>query len=146
VVDLLPRLEARLGRIVDALQSSAGPGVPIVGMTYHNPFLGLWGLVPGGRLLAHANQRVWALMNAGLASAFSDAGASVADVAKTFQVDNFSDTVVVRSRGRIPVNVALACRWTWFCSKRYFGDPHPNKAGYRKIAGTFSRQLRGLLS
>jgi len=144
VVDLLPRLQTRLTRIVDALAAEA-PGVPIVAMTYYDPFLGLWGLVPGGRHLARVDQRAWAVFDAGLATAYGDAGAAVADVAATFRIDDFTDTVVVPGRGRIPVNVALACRWTWFCSPEFFGDPHPNRIGYMKVARTFDRELQGLL-
>jgi lysophospholipase L1-like esterase len=144
-VDLMPRLAARLTRIVDALRTAAGPGVPIVGMTYYDPFLGLWGLVPGGRALAHAAQRAWAVFGEGVATAYEDAGATVADVARTFHIDDFDDTVLVPGRGRIPLNAALACRWTWFCSARFFGDPHANRTGYRRIAHTFERELEALL-
>ncbi len=144
-VDLLPRRQARLTYIVDALRAAAGPDVPIVGMTYYNPLLGFWGLVPGGRALARANQRAWAVFNAGLATAYGDAGAAVADVAATFRIDDFTDTVVVPGRGRLPVNVALACGWTWFCSTKFAGDPHANRKGYRKIADTFYQELQGLL-
>jgi hypothetical protein len=144
-VDLRPRLKKRLTRIVDALRSAAGPGVPIAAMTYYNPFLGVWDLVPGGHALARADQRAWSVLNAGLATAYEDAGATVADVAATFRIDDFTDTVEVPGGGRIPVNVALACKWTWFCSKRFFPDVHANRIGYRKIARTFQRELRGLL-
>ncbi len=142
--DLGPRLADRVGQIVDAL-SAAAPGVPIVGMNYYNPFLGLWGLVPGGRALAHADQRAWTVFNQALESAYVGAGAEVADVARTFRIDDFEDTVFVPGRGRIPVNVALACRWTWFCSERTFTDPHANRTGYRRIAHTFERELAPLL-
>ena len=142
--DLLPRLQTRLTHIVDAL-AVAGPDVPIVGMTYYDPLLGFWGLVPGGRALARADQRVWTDLNATFATAYTDAGATVADVAATFRIDDFTDTIVVPGRGPLPVNVALTCRWTWFCSPRFAGDPHPNRTGYRKIARTFDRELQGLL-
>ena len=95
------RLQARLTGIIDAL-TAAGPGVPIVGMTYYNPLLGFWGLVPGGRALARADQRAWVVLNAGLATAYDDAGATVADVAASFRIDDFTDTVVVPGRGRYP--------------------------------------------
>ena len=144
-VDLLPRLQSRLTRIVDALGTAAGPSVPIVAMTYYNQFLGLWGLIRGGRHLARADQRVWALLNAAFVTAYGDAGVTVADVAATFRIDDFKNTVVVPGRGRIPVNVALTCRWTWFCSAKFFPDVHPNRTGYRKIARTFARELQGLL-
>ena len=85
------------------------------------------------------------MLNAGFATAYGNAGATVADVAATFRIDDFTDTVVVPGRGRLPVNVAIACRWTWFCSTRFAGDPHANRTGYRKIAHTFDRELRTLL-
>lgn len=143
-VDLRPGLKSRLMHIVDAL-GTAAPGVPIVGMTYHDPFLGFWGLVPGGHALARADLRALSVLNAGLTTAYEDAGAAVADVAATFRIDDFTDTVVVPGRGAIPVNVARACGWTWFCSPKFFGDPHPNWKGYKKVAHTFQRELRGLL-
>ncbi len=143
-VDLLPRLQTRLTHIVDAL-AAAGPDVPIVAMTYHDPLLGFWGLVPGGRALARANQRVWAMLTTTFATAYSDAGATVADVAATFRIDDFTDIIVVPGRGPLPANVALTCQWTWFCTPRFAGDPHPNPTGYRKIAETFELELRSLL-
>ena len=143
-VEQSPRQQSRLTHIVDAL-ATAGPGVPIVAMTYYNPLLGFWGLVPGGRSLAHADQRVWSVMNTGLATAYAAAGATVADVAATFRIDDFTDTVRVPGRGRIPVNVALACKWTWFCSTKHPFDFHANATGYMKIAHTFHHELRSLL-
>lgn len=143
--DLAPRLEDRLTQIVDALSSAADPGVPILGMNYYNPFLGLWGLVPGGRFLAHADQRAWTVFNQALATAYAGAGATVVDVATRFHIDDFDTTVVVPGRGRIPLNVAIACRWTWFCSERFFGDPHADRTGYRRIARVFERELEPLL-
>lgn len=142
--DLLPRLQTRLTRIVDAL-TTAAPGVPIVAMNYYDPLLGFWGLVPGGRALARANQRVWADFNAASTDAYTAAGASIADVAATFQIDDFTDTVVVPGRGELPVNVALTCEWTWFCTPKFAGDVHANATGYRKIADTFEQELDALL-
>lgn len=142
--DERPRLRTRLANILDAL-AMAAPGVPIVGMTYYDPFLGLWGLVPGGYKLAKADHRVMNLLNAALETVYGDAGVPVADMATTFRTDDFTDTVIVPGRGRLPLNVALACRWTWFCTTKYFFDPHPNWMGYKRIARTFGRKLRGLV-
>ena len=61
------------------------------------------------------------------------------------EIDEFDETVRVPGRGRIPVNVAIACRWTWFCSERYPTDPHANRVGYRRIGGTFEREVLSLL-
>lgn len=143
--EVAPKIGDRVTQIVDALSSAAGPGVPIVGMNYYNPFLGLWGLVPGGRHLARADQRAWVVFNGELEAAYADAGAPVADVASRFRIDDFDETVDVEGRGPLPVNVALACRWTWFCSELYAGDPHANRTGYRRIAGTFESELVPLL-
>jgi lysophospholipase L1-like esterase len=145
-VGLLPTLQARVTHIVEALDTAAGGTAPIVGMTYYDPLLGLWGLVPGGRAVARADQRAWSVFNAGLASAYRTAGAAVADVSKTFRTHDFWDTTVVPGRGRLPVNVARVCTWTWFCSPRFFTDFHANPTGYRKIATTFERKLKSLMT
>jgi lysophospholipase L1-like esterase len=142
--DVLPRLQTRLTRIVDALQA-AGPDVPIVAMNYYDPLLGFWGLVPGGRALARADQRTWTMLNDTFATAYTDARVTVADVAATFRIDDFTDTIVVPGRGALPANVALTCTWTWFCTPRFPGDPHTNPTGYRKIAETFEQALQALV-
>jgi len=142
--ELRPGLKHLVRAIVDTL-ATAAPGVPIVGMKYYDPFLGLWGLIPGGRALAHADQRAWTVFNDALASAYEHAGVTVADVAATFRIDDFDHTVAAPGQGRVPVNVALACRWTWFCSAKHTFDVHANRTGYRKIATTFHRVLKPLL-
>lgn len=100
---------------------------------------------PGGVISRGIDQRAFDTLNEGLATTYRHAGVTVADVARTFQIDNFAETVVVQGRGRLPVNVALTCRWTWFCSERHLGDPHPNRIGYARIAHTFYRELRAVL-
>lgn len=139
-----PRLQKRVELIASSLRAAAGPLVPILGMTYHNPFLGFWGLVPGGRAIARADQAEWVEFNAGLAAAHESGGATLVDVAATFRTDDFETIVVVPGRGELPVNVANACRWTWFCSSEFFGDPHANNTGYRRIARTFIQVLGDL--
>ena len=142
--DERPHLKKRLVNILDAL-TTAAPGVPIVGMKYYDPFLGLWGRVPGGYRLAKADHRVMRLLNAALGTVYGDAGVSIANAAATFRTNDFADTVVVPGRGRLPLNVALVCRWTWFCTQRYFFDPHPNWKGYKRIAHTFNKVLHAAL-
>ncbi len=140
VLDVMPRVERRLSRIFDKLGSALGPDVPIASMTYFDPLLGLW-LVPGGRPLARISLRAMKAANRGFTSAYADAGILTADVAATFRIGDFDHSVGVPGDGRVPVNVANTCRWTWFCSSRFFGDPHPKRSGYHKIAHTFNRQL-----
>jgi lysophospholipase L1-like esterase len=145
VVAFRPRLRARLMHIIDELRTAVGTDIPIVGMTYYDPFLGFWGLVPHGRRLAHVDARAWVPFNRGLRHAYVDAGAVVANVARTFRINDFADRVFVEGRGLLPLNVARTCRWTWFCSRRFFGDPHPNPTGYDRIGRTFFRRLQPLL-
>jgi lysophospholipase L1-like esterase len=146
VVDLTPRVGARVEHIVGALRAALGQDVPIVGMNYYNPFLGLWALVPGGHRLARAAQRSWTVFNDGLETAFGHVGTPLADVARVFRIDDFRHTVVLDGFGEVPVNVAIACRRTWFCSASFTGDPHPDRTGYLKIARTFRRALVGSLA
>jgi lysophospholipase L1-like esterase len=141
-VEMRPRLRARVAHIVRALRAAAGHGVPIVGMKYYDPFLGFWGLVPGGRTLARASLEAFKVMNAGLATAYKNTGAAVADAAGKFRIRDFEHKVDVPGRGPLPVNVALACAWTWFCTPRFAGDPHPNRTGAQKVAEMFERKLR----
>ena len=140
VIEHLPRWEQRVGTIVDALRTAAGPGVPVVGMTYYDPFLGLWDLLPGGHELARKSLRAMLAFDAGLTQAYADAGAGVADVATTFRIEDFTAT-----DAGVPLNVAITCRWTWFCTPRFLTDVHPTPVGYRKIGRTFARVIRPML-
>jgi hypothetical protein len=63
---------------------------------------------------------------------YSAAGVPVADVENAFRV---SDTTLVEGT---PLNVFLACRWTWICDA---GDVHPNTSGYGVIAQAFADVL-----
>lgn len=145
VVAFRPKLRQRLMDIIDELRTAVGTDIPIVGMTYYNPFLGFWGLVPHGRRLAHVDARAWGPFNRGVKNAYGDAGAVVANVARKFEINNWSDRVLLRGRGLVPLNVGLTCRWTFFCTRRFFGDPHPTLTGYERIGGTFFRTLKPLL-
>jgi lysophospholipase L1-like esterase len=136
--ELLPGVALNLRAILDALQAAA-PGVPIAGMSYYDPFLGFWVLHPHGEAIARHDEAVEEVFNAGLLAAFEDEGVVVADVAGAFDTANFTDLVDTKKFGVIPVNVANACAWTWFCTR--FVDVHPNKNGYSVIAGAFEEVL-----
>ena len=134
----LPRVEARIARIVTSLRAAVSTGVPIVSMTYYDPLLGLWG-VDGGHRLARISLRSFEALNSGFARTYRANGVSTARVDRAFRITRFEDA------GGVPANVAIACRWTWFCSRRFFGDPHANDAGYARIAKTFAAVLVGRL-
>jgi lysophospholipase L1-like esterase len=136
---ILPRVARSLRIILDALQAAA-PGIPIAGMSYHDPFLGFWVLDPvHGEAIARHDEAVEEVFNAGLVAAFEGEGLVVADVAGAFDIANFTDLVHTKKFGLIPVNVANACTRTWFCSR--FVDVHPNKRGYAVIAEAFEEVL-----
>ena len=131
-----PAALADLGTVLTTLQEAA-PGVPIVGMNYYDAFLGLWVLGPDARAVAVHNAPIVAALNAQLTAAYQSAGVPVADVAGAFDSDNFTDSVITKQWGEIPVNVANVCHGTWFCDDKYAFDVHANTAGYAVIAGAF---------
>ena len=146
VVRVMPRVRARLATILDALHAAAGPTVPIATMTLHEPLLGLWAMIPGaGRRLGRESLRSFRVINERFAKTAHASGAVVADVAAVFEIENFAEKSFVQGFGRLPRNVAIECRWTWFCSPQAAGDFHPNAEGYRRMAHAFARTLRPLL-
>lgn len=139
---LLPEVQAKLAAIIRTL-GDAAPGVPIAGMSYWDPFLGFWITGPEGEARARTSNQAMQVLNAGLVSKYRGEGALVADVAGPgfFNTADFSRLVASRW-GLVPVNVANACTWTWFCARPPLGpDPHPNTRGYRVIADAFAAVL-----
>jgi lysophospholipase L1-like esterase len=139
----MPGLQRDLASIVETLRDAA-PGVPMAGMSYWDPFLGLWTFDPLlGKVVAVIDHQSMQELNAGLATTYQDEGALLADVAapEYFNTGDFTHLVSTRW-GKVPVNVANACRWTWFCTGTPFqGDPHPNATGYGIIADAFQAVL-----
>jgi lysophospholipase L1-like esterase len=138
----VPNVTANLASILEALRAAA-PDVPIAGMSYWNPFLGYWIAGGPGHTVARIDALSMHVLNAGIVSTLLDDGALVADVAGASFFDTEDFTTVVATRwGRVPENVANACRWTWFCADPPFGgDPHPNTRGYGLIADAFAAVL-----
>jgi lysophospholipase L1-like esterase len=138
----MPGLLADLASIIEALRDAA-PDVPIAGMSYWDPFLGFWTFDALGKVLAVIDNRSMQELNAGLEATYQEEGALFADVAgpEYFNIGDFTDLVSTRW-GRVPVNVANACKWTWFCPGTAFqGDPHPLTIGYGVIADAFQAVL-----
>jgi lysophospholipase L1-like esterase len=138
---------ASIGRnlpgILNRLSEAAGPGVPIVGMTIYDPFLPIWLMGPAGQAMARASVAEAVVpLNEHLREVYRAAGLQVADVQETFRTTDFETMVELPGAGAVPVNVALACEWTWGAAAPPLGpDPHANARGYRAIAETFAAVL-----
>jgi lysophospholipase L1-like esterase len=128
----VPAIEANLPLILAALRDAVGPGVPIVGMTYYDPFLAqIWftsfDLVA---LQAEANSHI---LNGALENIYGSFGDPVAEVDQAFS----NKDTTLQSDG-LPLDVQRICEWTWTCVA---GDIHPNAIGYGVIAQTFEQSL-----
>lgn len=122
---------ANLPVILSELRKAAGPGVPIVGMNYFDPFLPLaW--AEGGLPAVQTEVDAVIDFNDLLEGLYHAAGNPVADVEQAFGV---TDLTLVDGT---PANVVRACAWTWICAPPPFGqDIHPNAVGYGAIAQAF---------
>lgn len=129
--------------ILAALRAAAGPDVPIVGMTLHNPFLAAWFLGPDGQAFARISaEQLMGPVNALLRGLFTAGGARVADIEGAFSSNDFDTLVSLPGFGDVPLNVARICAWTWVCAPAPFGpDNHANAAGYAAMAGAFAIAL-----
>jgi lysophospholipase L1-like esterase len=139
----LPTIESNLAYILEALKGAA-PGVPIAGMGYYDPFLGFWVQGQGGQHLARIDERTLETFDASLISTYREEGVAAADVAGPdfFDTANFTELVWTQRWGQIPVNVARACRDTWFCTPcPTCPDIHTNTAGYGVIAEALEEVL-----
>jgi lysophospholipase L1-like esterase len=127
------QIEQNLPVILTALRDAAGPGVPIIGMNFYDPFLVVWFSDPAA-LVPEMLSSVQ--FNAMLGSIYAAAGDPVADVASGFST---TDTTPV---GGIPLNVLRICQWTWMCAPPPLGpNIHANTAGYGVIAQAFEKVL-----
>jgi lysophospholipase L1-like esterase len=139
----LASISRNLPGILCRLQEAAGPQVPIVGMTTYDPFLTMWLQGPEGQAIARAS--VWDAIvpiNAHFREIYRAAGLRLADVQGIFRTTDFDTIVELPTAGPVPVNVALACQWTWGATPPPLGPNfHANARGYRAIAEAFAAVL-----
>ena len=130
----VPAITTNLPVILAALREAAGPGVPIIGMNFYDPFLApVWFSNPAG-LGTEIAQAVG--LNGVFDAIYAAAGIPVADVGAAFQ------TTVTTPIGGVPLNVLRICAWTWMCAPAPLGpDIHANAAGYHVIALAFEAKL-----
>jgi lysophospholipase L1-like esterase len=119
-----PTILTYLPQILVRLRAAAGPGVPIVGMSYYGGGLPeVWGSTHDLTALQAYIAQVNAF-NALLAGIYTAAGDPVADVQGAFQVN---DTTLVDGT---PLDVVRECQWTWICASAPLGpDIHANSTG-----------------
>jgi lysophospholipase L1-like esterase len=130
-----------LPKILCTLRAAAGPGTPVVGMTYYDPFLAAWLLGPAGQELVKDSVKTLTAFNALLTRDYAAAGMPVADVARTFLTSDFFSIF-----GLPPLNVAVICTSTWMCAAPPQGpNIHANARGYAAIAVTFAAVLHRVL-
>jgi lysophospholipase L1-like esterase len=123
-------IQANLPVILNELRDAAGPAVPIVGMSYFNPFFVEWFTNPTS-LQSHIDGIVG--FNDVLRGDYGAAGDPVADIEGAF-----SSTDTTLQPDGVPLGVERICQWTWIC---LFGDHHPNTTGYAVIAHAFADAL-----
>ena len=123
-------VQTNLGTILSQLRA-AGGSVPIVGMSYYDPFLAYW--VAGNQTAATQSQQATAAGNATIAAVYTGAGAQVADVQGAFDTANFAMTGSYNGQV-VPQNVSNICAWTRMCTN---SDIHANDIGHQLIASTF---------
>ncbi|MDE2059797.1 MAG: SGNH/GDSL hydrolase family protein [candidate division NC10 bacterium] len=142
ITDASAAVETNLPSILTALRAAAGPGVPIVGMNYYDPFLAFWLQGEGGRAAATDSRQAFLKFNDTLDTIYKAAGSPVADVEGAFSTTDFATKVVSPDFGTVPLNVARICQWTWMCTPAPLGpDIHANTEGYGVIAGAFLKVL-----
>jgi lysophospholipase L1-like esterase len=135
-------IQKNVPKIAAALRNAAGPTVPIIGMTYYDPFLAAWFEGPNGQALAVESQLLAKSVNNELISAYKSANVKVAPVARAFLTSKpLTDTTLLNGQ-QVPVAVASICQLTWMCAASPVGpNIHANPAGYSLMAMAFAGKL-----
>jgi len=137
------RISVNLPVILSALRDAAHPDTPIIGMNYYNTFLASWLTGPAGQVLAVQSAELARIFNDQVLGLTYDAfGIPVADVAATYQSDDFATMVFFPTPTGplvIPLNVAVICQLTYMCAPAPVGpNIHATPVGYGFIAATFA--------
>lgn len=123
--------------ILQALRH-AGPAIPMIGMTYYDPFVAA--ALKGGNFvsLALQSEQLGATFNQVLAQAYRASGFSVAGVARAFAPVDILGMPYLD----LPVDLVLICAYTWMCAPAPIGpNIHATALGYRVIALAFAAKI-----
>jgi acetyl esterase/lipase len=119
----------------------AGPGVPIYGMNYYDPFLADWLTGTAGQTVATQSIAGTDQLNALLDQIYTAAGASTADPSSLFETDD-TDPVGTYEGATVPQDVATVCQWTDACTSA--GSIQPDDQGYAELAAAFEQVIDGV--
>jgi lysophospholipase L1-like esterase len=129
-------------KIAAALRKAAGTNVPIIGMTYYDPFMAAWLDGPSGQGLAVESELLDKVVNDELVAAYRSAEVKVAPVGQAFLTSKSPTDTTVLTGVQVPVAVATICDMTWMCAPSPQGpNVHANPAGYSAIAMAFADKL-----
>lgn len=137
----LVHVKANLTTLLTGLRAAAGPGTPIVGITYPDVILGAYvGTASNGKSLAALSAIAFkTLINPLLKSEYESFKGTFIDVTTaTDAYVPFSQTTTLAPYGTVPVAVAKVCELTFFCQ---FKDIHPRDDGYQLIADLIKKAL-----
>jgi lysophospholipase L1-like esterase len=141
VIQAAASITVNLPILLQGLRAAAGPGVPIIGLTYPDVVLGDYlSADPSTRALAPLSVTSYmGIFNPALQKQYEAAGATFVDVTSgTGAYTPFDQTTPLGPYGAVPVAVARVCQLTLFCQ---YGDVHPSTAGYTLIAGLITAAL-----
>jgi hypothetical protein len=134
------QISTELPQVLAELKA-AGPGVPIYGMNYYDPYLASWLSGAAGQSVATQSIASSDQLNALLAQIYAAAGASTADPASLFETDD-TDMTGTYAGATVPQDVANVCQWTEGCISP--GSIQPDDQGYAELATAFERAIDGV--
>lgn len=126
-------IKKNVTKIAKRLRKAGGKKVRIVGTTYPDVILGEWvGATPNQGLAEASVAAFQQIINPELKKAYAAAGGKFVDVtAATGAYTPLDQTVADPTYGTIPVAVAQACAYSYYCE---FRDIHARTNGYKVIA------------
>jgi lysophospholipase L1-like esterase len=138
-------IKTNVTTLADDLRAAAGAGVPIVGLTYPDVFLGEWvyptfPATSADQTLATESVTAFqSLINPALDGAYTSAGGTFVDVtAATGAYTPLSTLAKLAPYGPVPEAVVQVCKLTWFCT---LGNIHANTKGYTDIGKLITTSL-----
>jgi lysophospholipase L1-like esterase len=141
---VIPVALKNLATIMGTLRAAGGPSLQIVGMTYYVPELAEWLEGGSARAIAEASPVLGSVFGNDMRAIYKKFGAPVASMYKAFDTANIKQMVTLPAFGKVPVDVANICYYTWECAPKPLGpNEHANVLGYGLIANTFLKVIAG---